>query len=50
MSALTTGHFMQINAPMSYVSELFEDNPVVAQCWGRVTQRMRHDIGDAGVA
>ena len=38
---------MQINAPMSSVSELFEDNPVVAQCWGRVTQRMRHDIGDA---
>ena len=32
---------------MSSVSELFEDNPVVAQCWGRVTQRMRHDIGDA---
>ncbi len=29
------------------MSELFEDNPVVAQCWGRVTQRMRHDIGDA---
>ena len=38
---------MQINAPMSSVSELFKDNPVVAQCWGRVTQRMRHDIGDA---
>ncbi len=38
---------MQIHAPCSYVSELFEDNPVVAQCWGRVTQRMRHDIGDA---
>ena len=29
------------------MNELFEDNPVVAQCWGRVTQRMRHDIGDA---
>ena len=38
---------MQIHAPCSYVSELFEDNQVVAQCWGRVIQRMRHDIGDA---
>ena len=29
------------------MSELFEDDPALAQCWGRVTQRMRHDIGDA---
>ena len=29
------------------MSELFEDNPALVQCWGRVTQRMRHDIGDA---
>jgi len=29
------------------VTDLPEDNAALAQCWGRVTQRMRHDIGDA---
>ena len=38
---------MQIYAPWLRVSELFEDDSALTQCWGRVTQRMRHDIGDA---
>ena len=29
------------------MTDLPEDNAALAQCWGRVTQRMRHDIGDA---
>jgi chromosomal replication initiator protein len=29
------------------VTDLPEDNAALVQCWGRVTQRMRHDIGDA---
>ena len=29
------------------VTDLPEDNAALAQCWGRVKQRMRHDIGDA---
>ena len=29
------------------MTDLPEDNAALAQCWGRVTRRMRHDIGDA---
>ena len=29
------------------MTDLPEDNAALVQCWGRVTQRMRHDIGDA---
>ena len=29
------------------MTDLPENNAALAQCWGRVTQRMRHDIGDA---
>ena len=29
------------------MTDLPEDNAALAQCWGRVMQRMRHDIGDA---
>ena len=29
------------------MTDLPEDNADLAQCWGRVTQRMRQDIGDA---
>ena len=29
------------------MTDLPDDNAALAQCWGRVTQRMRHDIGDA---
>ena len=29
------------------MTDLPEDNAALAQCWGRVTQRMRHDIGDS---
>ena len=29
------------------MTDLPKDNATLAQCWGRVTQRMRNDIGDA---
>ena len=29
------------------MTDVPEENNALAQCWGRVTQRMRRDIGDA---
>ena len=29
------------------MTEMSDDNTDLTQCWGRVTRRMRHDIGDA---